>query len=287
MRKVTAHAQAHHLDRSTSPHLHCCGANNLYVRLLPFVRRRFQYFLAPLLVLVSLLAWQLTVRVGHVPPYLLPSPARVWAKTLAALNDNSLWYHTGYTIFEASLGFSIAFVFALAAGHFLAHYPLLEDLISPYFVVAQATPMLAIAPMLIVWFGFGPTSKVIIAFVLVVLPMLISAIVGFRAVSADQRELMRSFSATRWQLFRHLEIPAALPILLGGIKVGAVHAMSGALVGEYISAGRGLGYWIILGKSRHDTALVFTALGTMVLINVGLYALLTAIERVLTAGRSG
>lgn len=188
-------------------------------------------------------------------------------------------------MYEAFVGFSIAFIFAMIVGNFLAHSPLMEDLVSPYFVIAQATPMLAIAPLLIVWFGFGPASKIIIAFVLVVFPMLVSAIVGFRSVSADQRELMRSYSANRTQSFFLLEIPAAMPVLLGGIKIGLVHAMSGALVGEYISAGRGIGYWIIRGKGSHDAAMVFTALGVMIVINVALYGIVSAVEHNVLAWR--
>jgi NitT/TauT family transport system permease protein len=248
-------------------------------------RRHLQYLLLPLATVFSLVGWQLIINIRNYPPYLLPSPSRVWDKAVVVFQDDSLWYHTSYTMFEAFWGFCIAFVFAMVAGHYLAHSPLLEDLISPYIVIAQATPMLAIAPLLIVWFGVGPISKIIIAFVLVVLPMLISAIVGFRSVSAEHRQLMRSYSATRRQTFYLLEIPAAMPLLLGGIKVGLVHAMSGALVGEYISASRGLGYWIIVGKARYDTALVFTALGTMVVINVTLYGFLTVVERIVLSWR--
>ncbi|MBW8010985.1 MAG: ABC transporter permease [Chloroflexi bacterium] len=239
----------------------------------------------PFVILLSIVGWQMLINIGDYPPYLLPSPSRIWAKLLVVWEDNTLWYHTSYTMYEAFWGFSLAFVFAMVVGNFLAHSPLLEDLVSPYFVIAQATPMLAIAPLLIVWFGFGPASKIIIAFVLVVFPMLISAIVGFRSVSANHRELMRSYSANRSQIFFLLEIPAAMPVLLGGIKIGLVHAMSGALVGEYISAGRGLGYWIILGKAMHDASLVFTALGVMIVINVALYGLMTVIEHKVLAWR--
>jgi NitT/TauT family transport system permease protein len=139
----------------------------------------------------------------------------------------------------------------------------------------------AIAPLLVIWFGSGSglRSKVLICALIVFFPILINTIVGVRSVEPDLRDLMRSLKATPWQTFRKLELPAALPILLGGLKVGATLSVIGAVVGEFVGADRGLGFLINIGRNQFDTALVFVAIVTLVLMAMSLYGLVAWLEQ--------
>jgi NitT/TauT family transport system permease protein len=138
--------------------------------------------------------------------------------------------------------------------------------------------VVAIAPLLVIWFGAGLLSKVLIAALIVFFPVLINTIVGLRSVPAGLRDLMRSLQATSWQTFRLLEVPAALPVFLGGLKVGATLAVIGAVVGEFVGADRGLGFLVNLGRGMYDTALVFVAIFTLVTMAMLLYGAVALLE---------
>jgi NitT/TauT family transport system permease protein len=154
-----------------------------------------------------------------------------------------------------------------------------ERLLSPYVVASQSVPIVAIAPLLVIWFGSGMTSKVLICALIVFFPVLVNTIVGLNSVPDDLRDLMRSLKATRWQTFRLLEAPAALPVFLGGLRIGATLAVIGAVVGEFVGADRGLGFLINRARGQYDTALVFVALIALVLMALGLYGLVILLER--------
>jgi NitT/TauT family transport system permease protein len=160
-------------------------------------------------------------------------------------------------------------------------------LLSPYLVASQAIPVVAIAPLLVIWFGPGLFSKVLIAGLTVFFPILVNTVVGIRAVPQDLRDLMRSLRATRLQILRYLEVPAALPIFLGGIRVGATLSVIGAVVGELVGADRGLGFLINVGRGQYDTALVFVAVFTLVAMALLLYGAVILLERKLLAWQHG
>ena len=138
--------------------------------------------------------------------------------------------------------------------------------------------MVAIAPLLVIWFGPGLLSKVLICALIVFFPVLINTVVGVRSVPDDLRDLMRSLLASRWQTLRLLELPAALPILLGGLRIGATLAVIGAVVGEFAGSDRGLGFLINVGRGLYDTALVFVAVFTLVAMALSLYGLVVLLE---------
>ena len=138
---------------------------------------------------------------------------------------------------------------------------------------------MAVAPLLIIWLGPGHLSKILISALIVFFPILISTIAGIRSVPHDLRDLMRSLRATRWQTLRLLEVPAAAPFLLGGLKIGSTLAVIGAVVGEFVGADEGLGFLVNLGRGLYDTALVFTALLVLVAMALGLYSLASVLER--------
>ncbi len=235
---------------------------------------------------LMVLAWEGLVRWQNYPPYILPSPDLVWHKFLVALQDGTLWRHARVTLLEIVLGLLLGLSTATVLGYILAKCPFLEALIGPYVVAAQAIPVVAIAPLILIWVGSGLEAKVLVTALTLFFPTLVNIMVGIRSVEPDLMDLMRSLNATRWQIFWMLEVPAALPILLGGLKIGTVLAVIGAVVGEFVAADQGLGFLINLtSRGTLDTALLFVTLGTLVAIAVVLYTLVLAFERYLLRWR--
>lgn len=229
--------------------------------------------------------WGALVALLRYPPFILPGPGRVWARFLAAAGDGSLWYHTSLTLFEIFAGLLLGVSTATLLGYLIAKSPTLDRLLSPYIVAAQAVPIVALAPLLVIWFGFGSMSKILVCALTLFLPVLINTAVGIRSVDRNLRELMRSLGASRWQTFRMLEVPAALPVLLGGLKIGATLSVIGAVVGEFVGADRGLGFLINLARGLFDTPLLFVALFTLVAIALALYGAISLIETILLQHR--
>jgi NitT/TauT family transport system permease protein len=227
-----------------------------------------------------LLAWDGLVRWQHYPPFILPGPGLVAARFGAMLADGTLAMHTEATLGEIVVGMALGLFTAASIGYFLAKSPVLERLLSPYIVASQAVPIVALAPLLVIWFGFGPLSKVLVCALTVFFPALVNTIVGIRAVEPDLRALMRSLQATRWQTFLMLEVPAAMPILLAGLKVSVTLAVIGAVVGEFVSANRGLGFLVNLARGVLDTPMLFVALFTLVAIALALYSAVMLLEYV-------
>lgn len=233
--------------------------------------------LASLLLAIPL--WALVVRISGLPKFILPSPMNVWTRFLKALNDGSLLYHTGITLIEVLLGLLVGVCFATIIGYMLAKSRTLETVLSPYLVASQAIPVVAIAPLLVIWLGDGILSKVVICALIVFFPVLVNTIVGVRAVSASLYDLMGSLRATRWQILWKLELPASLPILLGGLRIGATLSVIGAIVGELVDAEQGLGFLLQLGDFQYDTSMVFVAVFMLVALALGLYGIVTLLER--------
>jgi NitT/TauT family transport system permease protein len=224
--------------------------------------------------------WKLIVVVWDYPPFVLPAPEVVAARLMRAVIDGTLAPHVAATLSEVVLGFLVGAVAALLVGYLLARSALAERLLSPYLVAAQATPILALAPLIALWLGTGLLSKVVICALIVFFPVAVSTMVGIRSVDARLLELGRSLRASRWQVFRHLELPAALPAILGGMRVGVTLAVIGAIVAEWIGAERGLGHLIILARgSLFDIPLMFATLVTIALIGLALYVTVVIVER--------
>ena len=245
----------------------------------------FHWILIPLSLIFALILWELLARFSGFPPFILPTPALVWHRFGELLADGSLWRHLWATISEVLLGLALGASLAAGLGVLLAKSDWLERLLSPYIVASQSVPVVAVAPLLVIWFGAGLLSKVLIAALVVFFPVLVNTIVGLRSIPAGLRDVMRSLQATQWQTFRLLEVPAALPIFLGGLRVGATLAVIGAVVGEFVGADRGLGFLINLGRGLYDTALVFVAVFVLVILAMLLYGSVALIEARLLAWR--
>jgi NitT/TauT family transport system permease protein len=230
-------------------------------------------------VFVFVLSWQALSTWGSYPAYILPPPLLVASRFGRALADGSLLRHTSVTLLEVLLGLLAGSITATILGYLLARFRTLESLLSPYLVASQAIPLVAIAPLLVIWFGPGLSSKILICSLIVFFPVLINTIVGLRAVPDNLRDLMHSMRATPLQILHHLEIPAALPVFLGGLRIGATLSVIGAVVGEFVGADRGLGFLINVGRGQFDTALVFVAILTLIGMTLTLYGSVILLER--------
>jgi NitT/TauT family transport system permease protein len=250
--------------------------------------RRWWRLTAPVLaaLAVFLLAWKLAVVIGGYPPFILPAPETVIARFVGAWGDGLLARHTVATLLEIGLGFAIGATTAILVGYLLARSVLAERVLSPYIVAAQATPILALAPLLVLWFGPGLGARVVICALIVFFPIVVATMVGIRAVDARLLELARSLRATRRQVLTTLEIPAALPSIFGGLRVGVTLAVVGAIVAEWAGADEGLGVLVNLARgSLFDTPLVFATLLTIALVGIALYLIVVLLERTLVGVR--
>jgi len=251
-------------------------------------RRRYRvnrFGLIILSIVLAILIWSLVARLGDFPAFILPMPLLVWQRFIEVLVDGSLLRHTFSTLSEVLLGLMLGVCVATTLGYLLAKSPVMERLLSPYVVASQSVPVVAIAPLLVIWFGPGLFSKVLICALIVFFPVLVNTVVGLRSVPEDLGDLMRSLQASHWQTFRLLEVPAALPVFLGGLRIGATLSVIGAVVGEFVGADRGLGFMINRARGQYDTALVFVAVLALVLVALSLYGLVVLFERRLLSWR--
>ncbi|HEX8990251.1 MAG TPA: ABC transporter permease [Anaerolineales bacterium] len=228
--------------------------------------------------LAGLLLWWIVARIANLPAFILPSPGAVWQRFLRALADGSLWLNTGITLLEVLLGLLFGVALATVLGYLVAKSHALERVLAPYLVASQAIPLVAIAPLLVIWFGPGMFSKVLICALIVFFPVLVNTIVGVRAVPRPLYDLMGSLHASRAQVLLKLEVPAALPIFLGGLRIGATLSVIGAVVGEFVGSDRGLGFLINIGRGQYDTALVFVAVFVLIVLALCLYGAVAWLE---------
>lgn len=244
---------------------------------------------ASVLMLVLVLAiWYLITAMKWVEPWLVPTPQAVADKFKIVIENGVLWKHTYTTLQAVLIGLTSGVIIGTMLGYAIAHSKLLEDLLSPIIVAFQSTPIVAYAPLLVIWLGSGIESKVVTCALIVFFPMLMNTVVGIRNVPRELYDLMHVSQATRWQTFTKLEVPAALPILLTGLKTSATLAVIGAVVGEFIAAKAGLGVLINTARTSFDTPLVFVAVIALAIMAGTLYTLVSLLEkRVLSWQRRG
>ncbi|HSL44899.1 MAG TPA: ABC transporter permease [Anaerolineales bacterium] len=230
-------------------------------------------------IVAGLLVWHMITRYGGIPNFILPSPLSVWTRFIRALRDGSLIYHTGITLLEIVLGLLAGVILATIVGYVLAKSRTLERILSPYVVASQAIPIVAIAPLLVIWLGDGILSKVVICALIVFFPVLVNTIVGVRAVPPALYDLMNSLHASRSQILWKVEVPASLPVFLGGLRVGATLSVIGAIVGELVDAEEGLGFLLQLGDFQYDTPMVFVAVFMLIALALMLYGIVILLEK--------
>ena len=227
-----------------------------------------------------LVGWKLLTVVTGTPDYILPAPEVVGERALRAIGSGILWEHVGATLSEVLLGFGLGAASAIAVGTALGKSVVVERVLSPYIVAAQAVPVLALAPLLDIWFGGGLLARVLVCALIVFFPIAIATMVGIRSADPLLREMLRSLGATPGQLTARLEIPSALPVIFGGLRVGVTLSVIGAVVAEWVSASTGLGVLInIADQGLFDTPLMFVALAALAIIGLAFYSLVVFAER--------
>ncbi|MBV9121634.1 MAG: ABC transporter permease [Chloroflexi bacterium] len=243
------------------------------------VRPAWLRYSALISVVLGVALWWLFVGVMRLPAFVLPAPDAVLERAVEYIPSGRLWGHLATTLLEALLGGSLGVAFGLLSGYALARSEVAERLVSPYLVASQSVPIIAFTPVLILWFGTGLVSKVIICAIIVFFPMTISAMVGLRSVDPVLHELMRTFEANRWQTLIMIEIPAALPSIFGGLKLSGTLSILGAVVGEFVGSKAGLGYLVNYSAFQLDTPLMFVGLICLVVVGVLIFSAISAVER--------
>lgn len=222
-------------------------------------KRRLKEVGIPILFFVGiLLVWEILVLLFNIPEYLLPKPTAIIFEIIT--NFSSLLLHTGITMFEAITGYLIAALLGFVMAVFFAHSKIIERGFYPFAIALTTTPIIALAPILILWFGTGLSSKIAITVLICFFPILVNTIKGLKSIDSDALDLFRSYSATKWQIFTKLRFFHALPYLFSALKISTSLAVVGAIVGEFVGSSEGIGYLILVSSYHLNTTTVFAAI---------------------------
>ncbi|MDQ1204693.1 ABC transporter permease [Microbacterium sp. SORGH_AS_0862] len=237
------------------------------------------WIVTPALVVVIIGLWQLYVSAFDVNPFVFPPPAAVGEAFVALVSDGKTWAEAGVTVTEILVGFAVAVVLGVVVGVVLGKLPWLEVSIRPLIVIAQVAPKVAFVPLFVIWFGFGITSKIVLAALLAFFPVMLNVLLGVRSVERGQREVMRSLNASRAQTFTQLEMRSLQPYLFAGMEVAIVLATIGAIVGEYLGGSVGLGAMVVRAMNSLDAARTFALILLLSLIGLVLYLIVNEAKR--------
>ncbi|GLY94113.1 ABC transporter permease [Actinoplanes sp. NBRC 103695] len=236
-------------------------------------RRRVPEITYSVLVFIGLLVvWQVVVTMFDISNILVPAPTAVAGSLVDGFQDGSLLTHSVVTLKEILVGFGIAVGSALVAAVLITQFRAVERVLFPLLILTQTIPKVAMAPLLIVWFGIGISSKVLTVALIAFFPLLINAILGFRSAAYEQVEMLRSFGASRMQVMRHLQIPSALPHIFAGLEVAVILSVTGAVVAEFVGSSEGLGYLIQASNFTLDVARTFAVIVVLSAIGIALHA---------------
>jgi NitT/TauT family transport system permease protein len=232
-----------------------------------------------LLVLILLVAWDLLIRIFHIKPYLIPTPESVIGQLIAEWPR--LLRESLVTTYATLGGFALSIAFGIPMALIIAYSRTVESFVYPLLVFSQSVPKIAIAPLFVVWFGFGIIPKVICAFMLGFFPVIVSTVMGFKSVDRDMIDLARSMKASRLQTFIRISLPHALPSIFAGLKVSVTLAVVGAVVGEFVGSNSGIGYLLQIANGNFDLPLMFAALTVLSTIGVLLFVAIDVVERMM------
>ena len=240
--------------------------------------------LAPLLFFVLLGSWYGATKAFAIPEFVLPPPGKVWSALVGGLSASprdpaGYWFHLGVTASEAVLGFLIGSTAGIVTGTAVAHSRIVARVLYPYIIALQSLPKVAIAPLFVVWFGFGMEPKVLITSIITFFPLLVNSIAGSRSVDVDRIELARSLGATSWQVFTKITFPSSLPFIFAGLNMAAVLSILGAIVGEFVGAQSGLGVLILQYNSNLDIASVYSLLIVLAAMGLAMHFTMRFLER--------
>ena len=239
--------------------------------------RRLIGFFAPVLtILLIVLLWSASISFFHIPAYLLPSPEEIFRRMVR--DWRILLGGTGYTLLCVIYGFAVSVVVGIPLALLIVFNRTSERILMPLVVMSQTIPKVAIAPILIIWLGFGILPKVAITFLIAFFPIVISTAVGLKSVETDMLDLVRSMGAGRLKLLLRVRMPTALPHMFAGLKIAICLAVVGAIVGEFVGSDNGLGYLILTAAGSLDGPMTWAALVVLVAMGVGLFALVSWVE---------
>jgi len=230
-------------------------------------------------ILVSVIIWELFIRIFRVPDFLVPPPLAV-LNQFTGKNLSLLITHSLVTLYETGLGFILGIVVGVSLAILIVYSPFLQTAIYPLLVVAQVIPKLALAPLVLIWFGYGILSKVVIAFLISFFPIIVNTASGLREVEPEMIDLVTSLNASKWQVFRKIRFPNSLPHLFGGLKISITFAVIGAIVGEFVGGDEGVGYLIIIATHELKTALLFAAIIASSILGILAYGIIVLLEKI-------
>jgi NitT/TauT family transport system permease protein len=237
-----------------------------------------------ILLLALLTFWQFGVHLFGIPKFVVPPLSDILhalygGLLISPMSPSSFWFHSFVTLFEVVAGFFIGSAIGLTLGVMISESDYLDDLVRPYIAAFQSLPKVAVAPVIVMWMGYGLQSKIAIVVMLTFFPVLVTSIAGFKAVDSSRIDLLRSLSATRWQIFSKAKFPSALPYIFAGLDVAAAFAIVGAIVGEFVGAQSGLGVMILQFDAQLDTGGSYAVFILLALMGVALTAALRATRR--------
>lgn len=225
-----------------------------------------------------IVGWGLYVRLFDVSEAALPSPAQVWDALVE--NSANYWDNAQVTIKEILIGLALAMLIGVTLGALIRLSRTIERAVYPWLVVSQLVPIPAIAPIFVIWFGFDMRPKILVVALVSFFPIVVNTVDGLRAVEPELVNLLRTLGASRWKIFRSAQLPAAMPFIFSGMKIAAAFSVIGAVFGEWVGASEGLGYLILIQNNQTDTAQVFAIVVWLAAIGIGLFALISLIERI-------
>ena len=244
----------------------------------PFISTLFKAAIVPGLVLTAVgVGWELWVRLADVKTYLVPLPSVVAGRIL-----EDIGYFTGHavvTLLEATMGFVLGTFVAFVAASMMAHWKSLERALYPLALLVKVTPVVAIAPLFVIWFGFGSFPKILIAALITFFPMLVNTVVGLRHINLTTLDFFNSLGASRWEVFTKLRIPSSMPYIFAAVRIAVPLSIIGAVVGEWFTGDKGLGSVIIIAHNNIDTPTLFAAIVILAVIGVSVTTLAAFVER--------
>lgn len=226
-----------------------------------------------------LLVWEYLPPVLGLPAFIIAPASATWAEFLRMLAHEQLIMHTLITCATVLVGFALGSLLGMVGGYVLGMSPTTEVVLSPYILALQIAPKVAFAPLFVIWFGYTVYPKILVAILIVFFPVLVNVLTAIRTVDPDLINLARSFSASRWQIFKMIEFRVAMPPLFSGLRIGATLAVIGVTVGELVGGNSGVGYLLTYGEGSGNTAMVFVAIIMLTLIGILAYALVVWAER--------
>jgi NitT/TauT family transport system permease protein len=235
--------------------------------------------ITPALLVAFVLAWHFYVTWFGISRFIIPPPLEVWNALIDLLATPSTLRHTWATLYETLFGFLIASAIGVALGTALGKTAWLERMANPFIVATQVIPKVALVPLFILWFGFGPQSKIVVAAVLAFFPILTNTVLGIKSVESGHRDVMTVLNASKWQNFLSLELPSSLPAVLAGMEVGIVLSVIGAVVGEYLGGATGLGYLLVTSMNNYKVGMLFAVIILLTVIGFLLYLFIGVLRR--------